>query len=382
MVRRVSQRLLKTFRQLTSRNAAVVSKQSTAPQKTQTVVSKTKTEKTVAAFSTVKSNLQSIFEYILHGVAETLVGFLRFSLKLIFWLVLIAVIGEVLGGHSNSLSYQTHVLQSQEDTQDQIAVIRMQGTILKRANEFGTSISAEDYMDLMDYLRKQDEVKGVLLVIDSPGGEVYATDELYRSIRRLSNKKPVYVYAETTLASGAYYIAMGAKKVYVNDLTAVGSIGVVVEFVNYDGLLDKLGIKVRRMTNTGGRFKTGDGLFDNNPNGEEDRLMQRLIDVAYERFLSIVAKSRQLPMERVRSIADGRVMPAVDAKEYGLVDKITTLAETLRDLKDIIGSDKINVVEYKIKGSFIPFLSALESAYSVIMRKTELPGFRLLYLLR
>lgn len=376
----VKKRLFKTFQHVSSPQKGNISNQATtsAP----SFSGSAKANKAKQVLVTARNNTQTFINKMFQGILDTVITFFKWVFKITFWILLIAAVGEVLGGHNSSSAYETRVLQSEKGTDEQIAVVRMRGTIVEKSNDFGNAISAEDYIDLMNYLRTREEVKGVLLAIDSPGGEVYASDRLYRAIKNLSDNKPVYVYGGSTLASGAYYIAMGAKKVYVNDLTTVGSIGVVVEMLNYDGMLEKLGIKIRRMTNTGGRFKTGEGLFDDNPNGEEDKLMQRLIDVAYERFVSIVAKSRQLPMERVRSVADGRVMPAVDAKEYGLVDKITTLTGTLKDLKEILGKDKINVVEYNIKGGHIPFFSALEGAYFLITRKTELSGFRLLYMFK
>ncbi len=307
-------------------------------------------------------------QYILYKILSFFAGFFKSVFRFFLYVLIFAFIGAVLAGFDNARfrtleDYETKVIQESDKSDDIIAVVRMEGTIIKHSYSANLEIGAEDYIELLQKLKNAKDVKGVVLLIDSPGGEVYAADMLYRKIKELASKKPVYVYAESTLASGAYYIAMGASKVYVNNLTTVGSIGVIAEFYNYDGLLNKLGVKVRKITNTGGKYKTGDGLFDSDPNGEEDKLIQRLIDSAYERFVFLVAQGRHMSIEDVKKIADGRIMPASDAKQYNLVDKITTLDMAISDLKTSANIKDANVIEYQPSHE-IPFINSLLGMYN------------------
>ncbi len=305
--------------------------------------------------SATRARKGGVLTFMADSLAFVLREIIRFFAGIFRWIIGIMLLTLLFYGVGSGRSEAVKVWGEEvkyevikEGKEDRvIGLVKLSGEIFK-SNDFGLEgINSEEYVPVFKALAKNDDVKAVVVVVDSPGGEVYAADELYKALKDLAGKKPVYVYGENLLASGAYYLAMGANKVYVGDLTVVGSIGVLMEVYNYDGLLDKLGIKVRRLTNTGGKFKTGEGLFDNDPNGEEDRLYQHLIDSAYNRFVSVVAKGRHLPVSQVKAIADGRVMPAADALDYKLVDKISTFDQLIADVEKAHNLSEASIYLYK-----------------------------------
>ena len=183
--------------------------------------------------------------------------------------------------------------------------------------------------------------KGIVIRVNSPGGSVYTSDELYEQLMKYKNKtkRPVYFYFRDQAASGGYYIAMAGDKIYANRNTWTGSIGVKTGTI-YDvrGLLDKLGIKTNTITS--GRNKAM-GSMTEELTDEQREIMQSLIDEAYDQFVRIVAKGRNMSEGRVREIADGRIYSASQSKELGLIDGICNeetffdTVRTFRGMKDV-----------------------------------------------
>src|SRR3989475_5913273 len=177
---------------------------------------------------------------------------------------------------------------------------------------------------ILEQLKRYEDsnsVKAILLNIDSPGGGVAVSQELYAEIRRLRAKKDktVVAYLSSTGASGAYYVACAADKIVANPGTIVGSIGVIAEWVNYTDLLPWA--KLKDVV-----FKTGEFKDTGSPSRalteNERKYFQGLIDDMYVQFLEAVASGRKLDLQEVRSLADGRVFTGRDAKERTLIDEI------------------------------------------------------------
>ena len=183
--------------------------------------------------------------------------------------------------------------------------------------------------------------KGIVIRVNSPGGSVYTSDELYEELMKYKSetKRPVYFYFQDQAASGGYYIAMAGDKIYANRNTWTGSIGVKTGTL-YDvrGLLDKLGIKTNTITS--GRNKAM-GSMTTELTDEQREILQSLIDEAYNQFVRIVAKGRNMSESRVREIADGRVYSASQAKELGLIDGVCNeedffkTVRTFKGMKDV-----------------------------------------------
>jgi protease-4 len=185
----------------------------------------------------------------------------------------------------------------------------------------GELIDSRPFIEQLKRYEDSSSVKAILLNIDSPGGGVAVSQELYTEIRRLREKKDktIVAYLSSTGASGAYYAACAADRIIANPGTVVGSIGVIAEWVNFAALLEWA--KLKDVVFKTGEFKdTGSPTRDLTDN--ERKYFQGLIDDMYVQFVEAVASGRKLELQEVRSIADGRVFTGRDAKERKLIDEI------------------------------------------------------------
>ena len=185
----------------------------------------------------------------------------------------------------------------------------------------GELIDSRPIIEQLKRYEDSSSIKAILLNVDSPGGGVAVSQELYTEIKRLREKKDkiVVAYLSSTGASGAYYAACAANRIVANPGTIVGSIGVIAEWVNYAGLLEWA--KLKEVVFKTGEFKdTGSATRDLTDN--ERKYFQSLIDDMYVQFVEAVALGRRLEIEEVRSLADGRVFTGRDAKERKLIDEI------------------------------------------------------------
>jgi len=185
----------------------------------------------------------------------------------------------------------------------------------------GELVESRQILDQLKRYEDSNSVKAILLNVDSPGGGVAASQEIYTEIKRLREKKDkiVVAYLSSTGASGAYYISCAANKIIANPGTIVGSIGVIAEWVNYADLLEWA--KLKDIV-----FKTGEFKDTGSPSRalteNERKYFQGLIDDMYVQFVEAVSSGRKLDLQQVRSMADGRVFTGRDARERKLIDEI------------------------------------------------------------
>jgi len=194
---------------------------------------------------------------------------------------------------------------------DRIQVVDIEGQLLE----------SRSIIDQLKRYEDSESIKAILLNIDSPGGGVAVSQEIYTEIKRLREKKDktIVAYFSSTGASGAYYLACAANKIVANPGTIVGSIGVIAEWVNYADLLEWA--KLKDVV-----FKTGEFKDTGSPSrpltDNERKYFQGLIDDMYVQFVEAVSSGRKLDLQEVRSVADGRVFTGRDAKERKLIDEI------------------------------------------------------------
>jgi len=237
---------------------------------------------------------------------------------------------------------------------EQIAHIDVEGMISGAAvsSWAGSSSSMVDRIKAQLKRAKEDEdVKAIVLRINSPGGEVTASDTLYYEVSKVAEEKPVIVYMDSVAASGGYYIACGADEIYANNTTLTGSIGVIISTMNYEDLFGKVGL--RSMVFTSGKFK--DTLSGNRTMREEEKeLVQGLVNQMYERFLAVVMSSRtEIPEAKLRSsIADGRIFTGTDAAEKGLIDGTCYIEDVYDRARELGQSPNAKVVRYNEEVSF------------------------------
>ena len=189
---------------------------------------------------------------------------------------------------------------------------------------------------------KDNSIEAIILRIDSPGGGVGASQEIYREVLRARDKKPVVVSMGGVAASGGFYIAAAANKIVANPGTITGSIGVIMQYYKYKELAEKIGFKQETI-------KSGEFKDIGNPHRdltEKDRaILDAVIMDIQSQFVDAVAAGRNLPAEKVREIADGRIFTGAMAKKWGLVDELGNFEDAVtltKELADIDG--EVNLV--------------------------------------
>ncbi|HEU5069766.1 MAG TPA: signal peptide peptidase SppA [Verrucomicrobiae bacterium] len=252
------------------------------------------------------------------------------------------------------------IMVEDHDSRDKIAVVPIEG-IISGARVDGTGYNMVDVVK--EQLRRADEdnrVAAVILKVDSPGGEVLASDEIAKAIRRFQeeSRKPVVVSMGNLAASGGYYVSAPCRYIVANDLTITGSIGVIMSGLNYRGLMDKIGL--RPMVFKSGRFKdmlSGSRSPEEIP-AEEKQMMQHLIYEVYGKFTNVVAQGRaeahKANGKEGRELAadwtdyaDGRVLSGAEALKLGFVDELGGFDKAVSRAAKIAGVRRPNVVEYR-----------------------------------
>lgn len=186
----------------------------------------------------------------------------------------------------------------------------------------------------IEELEEDEDIKGVILRIDSPGGGVSASQEIHRAVKRLSESKPVVASMGSVAASGGYYVACPADAILANPGTITGSIGVRMELTNLMGLMDMLGISNESITS--GKFKdAGSPYRELTP--EERAYFKNVVTDLFDQFVTDVAEGRELDAEKVKEIADGRVFTGRQAQVEGLVDGMGGMDEAETLLKQLAG---------------------------------------------
>ena len=263
---------------------------------------------------------------------------------------------------------------------NKIAVITVDGIISSHeGNEAGNNM-VDVIQAQLDRARDDKHVKAVILKVDSPGGEVLASDEIYKAIRdfetdesdehgKLGRKgKPVICSMGSLAASGGYYISSGCRWIVANELTLTGSIGVIMHGWNYRGLMDKVGLAPT--TYKSGKFKdmlSGERATNEIP-AEEHAMVQGLIDETFGKFKDVVAEGRSAAHELNKKegkaladnwedFADGRVVSGKEALEHGFVDQLGDFDDAVTRAEEIVGITSSSLIEYRERYDLSNFLS-------------------------
>ena len=201
---------------------------------------------------------------------------------------------------------------------DKVAVVDLKGVIA----------SSDEVVRQMKKYRNNSSVRAIVLHIDSPGGGVVASQEMYEEVRAVRDGgKPVIVSMGSLAASGGYYVAVGGSYLVANRGTLTGSVGVISEFLQLKDALDKLGIGVK--TIKAGKLKDA-GSPMRAMNDDDQKYFQALMDDVHRQFIDVVARERKMDVEKVRELADGRVFTGEQALQLGLVDTLGTFEDAVR----------------------------------------------------
>ncbi len=242
-------------------------------------------------------------------------------------------------------------------------------------------------------LRKAEEeadIRGILLMVNSPGGTVTGSDIIYHEILRMKEKTgvPVYAVMLDTAASGGYYIALAADRIYAHPTTITGSIGVISVTLNLEGLMDKIGIQ-SKVKKSGDKKDIFSPYRPDSP--EEEAIMQSIVDLLHDRFLDAVEEGRKgrLSRAQIDELADGRPYTAGQALELGLIDEIGYVDDAVSAMTEKLNAGEVRLVRYIRSGDYAgsfysatAFGKAPELSLIRIDTNTVLgaPGARFLYL--
>lgn len=236
------------------------------------------------------------------------------------------------------------LLQKNVPIGDRIALVRIEGPIIDSKNAIE---------EIKDYT-KESSIKAIVLRVDSPGGAVAPSQEIYEEVRKAASKKTVVVSMGSVAASGGYYISSPATRIIANPGTLTGSIGVIMEIPNIEGLMNKVGIKTEVIKS--GRHKDIASIFRGRSK-EEREILQAVLDDVHEQFIIAVAEGRKMMPDDVRKIADGRVFTGRQAMKIGLVDELGNLEDAIKTASKLAGvKGEPEIVTKKERFSLIQLL--------------------------
>lgn len=241
-----------------------------------------------------------------------IVAIVLFSLAILFALS-VKIAGTIIGSGDARLT-----------SKEGVGLIEVKGMIL----------DSKETIRQLRYFLKQDSVKAVVLRVNSPGGIVAPSQEIYAEVKKFAARKKIIVSMGSVAASGGYYISAPATMIYANPGTITASIGVILKLSNIESLMDKIGIKSYTL-------KTGKYKDSGSPlrkfSAEDRAMLKSVIDNTHQQFVRAVAEGRRLPVEEVRKIADGRIMSGEQAMGYKLVDRLGTLQDAIEEAGRLAG---------------------------------------------
>lgn len=240
---------------------------------------------------------------------------------------------------------------------DKIGIIRLEGAI----------INSEEVIRIFKRYESRSDIKGFVLRIESPGGSVAAVQEIYEELLNQERKgKRIVASMANVAASGGYYVALASQKIYANPGTLTGSIGVIINVINFQDLMQNWGIELKSITS--GPYKDT-GSLARKMTPEEEALLKELVNNVHNQFVQAVRERRRLPEEALKNLTDGRILTGSQAYEAGLVDQLGGLEAAVQELAKMCGlKGKPKVIELKGKG-----LSSILESCSRILGKAFSP---------
>lgn len=279
----------------------------------------------------------------------------------------------------------------QKGALERLALLEVEGVITNASQGgglFSSSLYNHDtFLKQLEHAYKDERIKGIVLKVNSPGGGVVESDEIYQTIRDLKaeHDKPLVVYMSNTAASGGYYISALADEIYANRSTITGSIGVIISSLNYQELAEKWGVKDQ--TFTSGPHKDIMSPMKE-MSAEERQIMQSIVDEMYDNFIDVIVEGRGMSKDKVLQLADGRIYTGTQAKEVGLVDELGFLDDAIEGATALAKIENPTVIRYELSGwSAFPFMKsqfiqdyfAQQATFKKVLSQQHSPSFMYLF---
>ncbi|WP_022851058.1 signal peptide peptidase SppA [Limisalsivibrio acetivorans] len=277
----------------------------------------------------------------------------RFVLKFIIIILILGIFGRM-----------AYVLTGQDKRhypENTVVALDMEGLIS----------DADTYINILKRFSEDERIKGIILKVNSPGGVITPTKEIYDYIATIN--KPVYSAMDTMAASGGYYISIAADKVFAMPSTITGSIGVIMHLSNTQELMDKIGIK--NVIIKSGEFKDIASPTREMTREEREILQQTVMDM-YELFIADILKRRNMEEDHLRKYADGRIFTGKRAKDLGFVDNLGSWRDAFEEMKKEIGIDTLELRRYTPKEDV---WERMMGVYKGFFSRSDVPDFYYLY---
>jgi len=247
-----------------------------------------------------------------------------------------------------------------------VGIVEIQGVITE----------SKDILNLIKRFREDDEIKSIVIRIDSPGGVIGPSQEIYREIRKTTPEKKIIASMGSIAASGGYYIAAATNGIIANPGTITGSIGVILAYTNFRAVLDKIGMVP--VVIKSGPFKDM-GSPTKKMSKEEKDVLQAFVDQAHQQFVSAIAEGRKMDIDHVKSLADGRIYTGEEAVKQGLVDRLGNFEDAIEWAGQLGGiQGRVSTVyKKKEKLSFLKFImeSTLHDLVNQVIRQDIFGGY-------
>ncbi|MEX2552424.1 MAG: signal peptide peptidase SppA [Actinomycetota bacterium] len=279
------------------------------------------------------------------------------------WVTAVAISGFSSGFWGGGSSDYDEELLVEGDSTAKVAMINVIGEIFSDPGGGIDRATDTNIIKQLEIAEDDPDVKAIILNLETPGGTVVASDNIYNKVRAVNDDKPVIALMNDIAASGGYYIAAGASEIVAHPSTWTGSIGVIAMIPNLEETTGKLGIKLNVVKS--GALKDLGSPF--RPMTDQERgIFQALIDEAYDGFVDVVVKGRELTPERTRELADGRIYSGKQAKELDLVDHLGDRDFAFGRAKGLGKASGASLVVYRRVGGLfddlIPFVKAPNAA--------------------
>ena len=272
--------------------------------------------------------------------------------------------GGVAGGNESKISVQ--YVEGDKMAEDEILVIKIKGMIFERDSDDHEGLPWDMKKDMIETVRKdvqaaleRTSVKAILLEVDSPGGEVTATDILHHELMKIKNaKKPIVVLIGTMAASGGYYVACVADHIMAHPTSIIGSIGVIMRTMNIEKLAAMIGYKDVTLKSEKAQRKDIMSPF-REMTADEKAMMMSLLNGIHDRFMEVVAAGRKKTVAEITPLADGSIFLASQALSHGLIDAIGYREDAIKKAQDLAGLKVAKVVRRKTKKGLAQLFSEM-----------------------